>query len=82
MEKRNPCRSTENATCKLTEYACFSWNSGVTGTGDEIESHLQVKNLILMLKRQTIELQIQNTVLKLQNKDSGIETSLLKMRIS
>ena len=46
------------------------------------KSHLQVKNLILMLKRQTIELQIQNTVLKLQNKDLGIETSLLKMRIS
>ena len=42
MEKRNPCRSTENATCKLTEYACacFSWNSGVTGTGDEIELNL------------------------------------------
>ena len=42
MEKRNPCRSTENATCKLTEYACacFSWNSGVTGTGDEIESDI------------------------------------------
>ena len=49
MEKRNPCRSTENATCNLTEYACacFSWNSGVTGTGDEIESGSYKKECIL-----------------------------------